>query len=54
MCTSTDLDSWQRLGVTERHQIAAALVERGLRLTPQREAVCEAVFGCPGHICAEH
>jgi len=25
-----------------------------LRLTVQREAVCEAVFNCAGHICAEH
>ncbi|MGE5620004.1 MAG: Fur family transcriptional regulator [Sphingomonadaceae bacterium] len=54
MCTSTGFDQWHGFGLPEREMVAAALAERGLRLTPQREAVCEAVFGCPGHICAEH
>ncbi len=54
MCTSTDAGAWHRLDPTHRRQIVAALQERGLRLTAQREAVCEAIFGCPGHICAEH
>lgn len=54
MCTSTDSGKWRRLDASGRRQIAAALQERGLRLTPQRAAVCEVVFGCPGHICAEH
>lgn len=54
MCTSTEAGSWRRLSPAERAGIEAALRERGLRLTTQREAVCEAVFGCPGHICAEH
>ncbi len=54
MCTSTDAGSWRRLSPRERAQIAHALQERGLRLTTQREAVCETILGCPGHICAEH
>lgn len=54
MCTSTDTGAWHRLDPAERRQIVSALQERGLRLTPQRETVCEAIFGCPGHICAEH
>lgn len=54
MCTSTDTGSWRRLASDERARISGALEGRGLRLTPQREAVSEAIFGCPGHICAEH
>jgi len=27
---------------------------RGMHLTEQREEICEVIFGCPGHICAEH
>jgi len=54
VCTSTDAGSWRRLTPQDRARIEAALQERGLRLTTQREAVCEAVLGCPGHICAEH
>lgn len=54
LCTSTDTGNWRRLPSEERARISLALQERGLRLTPQREAVCEAILGCPGHICAEH
>lgn len=54
MCTSTDAGTWRELCASERREIVAALQSRGLRLTRRREAVCEAVFGCPGHICAEH
>ena len=54
MCTSTDTSGWRRLAPEERKQVVAALQEKGLRLTPQREAVCQAIFSCPGHICAEH
>ena len=54
MCTSTDTGTWRGLRPSERHEIVAALKERGLHLTAQREAVSEAVFGCDGHICAEH
>lgn len=54
MCTSTDTGSWRRLSPQERAQITHALQERGLRLTTQRETVCETILGCPGHICAEH
>jgi Fur family transcriptional regulator, ferric uptake regulator len=54
MCTSTDAGQWRGLGLGERREITTTLRERGLYLTAQREAVCEAVFGCPGHICAEH
>lgn len=54
MCRSTDSGTWRRLEPAELRQLADALRERGLRLTTQRKAVCEAVFGCPGHICAEH
>ena len=54
MCKSTDDGTWRRLDPAERAQLAATLRERGLRLTPQRAALCEAIFGCPGHICAEH
>lgn len=54
MCNSTDSGTWRDLTTSERKQIVATLQEQGLRLTPQRQAVCEAIFGCPGHICAEH
>jgi Fur family transcriptional regulator, ferric uptake regulator len=54
MCTSTDAGQWHRLTAAERREIGETLRERGLYLTAQREAVCEAVFGCPGHICTEH
>ena len=54
LCTSTDTGTHRRLGPGERARIRLALENRGLRLTTQREAVCEAIFGCPGHICAEH
>ncbi|HEX2987729.1 MAG TPA: transcriptional repressor [Chloroflexota bacterium] len=54
MCTSTDPGVGKRLATEARGQIVAALQGRGLRLTTQREAVCEAIFGCSGHICAEH
>jgi Fur family transcriptional regulator, ferric uptake regulator len=54
VCTSTVLDEGAKLSPIDRDVICAALRTRGLRLTTQREAVCEAVFNCPGHICAEH
>lgn len=54
MCTSTDAGPWCKLDPVQRRQVASILQEQGLRLTAQREAVCEAIFGCPGHICAEH
>lgn len=54
MCKSTDSGAWRRLAPSELEQLEDALRERGLRLTTQRRAVCEAIFGCPGHICAEH
>lgn len=54
MCMSTALSGSQKLSVASRQAVTTALRERGLRLTPQREAVCETIFGCPGHICAEH
>ena len=54
MCKSTYSGPWQQLDSAQRQQLADALLERGLQLTLQREAVYEAVLGCPGHICAEH
>ena len=42
------------LGPGDYRLIAESLRDRGLYLTAQRRAVCEAVFGCPGHVCAEH
>lgn len=54
MCKSTDSANWRPLDESEKSQVAALLRERNLHLTAQRQAVCEAVFGCPGHICAEH
>lgn len=39
---------------SEAKQVTERLRERGLHLTAQRRAVSDAVFGCPGHICAEH
>jgi len=54
MCVSTGSEQNHRLDAGTRKTILSALRARDLRLTEQREAVCEAVFGCPGHICAEH
>jgi len=54
MCTSTCSGERRDLDPAERKRIVSVLRERGLRLTPHREAVCEALFNCPGHICAEH
>ncbi|MPZ14556.1 MAG: transcriptional repressor [Chloroflexi bacterium] len=54
MCTSTFAGPWQHLEQGERVHIFAAMHARGLHLTAQREAILEAIFGCPGHICAEH
>ena len=54
MCTSTAQIEGIKLSRLDREVVTAALRTRGLRLTTQREAVCEAVFNCPGHICAEH
>ncbi len=54
MCTSTEVGDERKLHPADRSRIAAAMQNRGLRLTTQRELVCEAIFTCPGHICAEH
>lgn len=54
MCTSTNSGPWRPLEPIERSQLADTLRHRGLHLTAQREAIFEAIFGCPGHICAEH
>ena len=54
MCKSTHNGPWREIESAERQQLADALQERGLQLTLQREAIYEAVLGCPGHICAEH
>lgn len=54
MCISTATTASRGFGKADRQAVSAALRDRGLRLTSQREAVCEAVFGCHGHICAEH
>ena len=54
MCTSTNSGAWRRLGQDERVRLGEALHDRGLHLTEQREQILEVIFGCPGHICAEH
>jgi len=54
VCTSTTLVEGMRLSHADRELVASALRTRALRLTTQREVVCEAIFNCPGHICAEH
>lgn len=54
VCNSSVAAKAERLKSGDRDAIIAALRGRGLRLTVQREAVCETVFNCPGHICAEH
>ncbi len=54
MCNSTAQTGRKMLSHSQRETVTRALRARGLRLTTQREAVCEAVFNCPGHICAEH
>ncbi len=54
MCTSSTLAEGAKLSSADRDLVVTALRTRGLRLTTQREAVCEAVFNCQGHICAEH
>ncbi len=54
MCTSSALAEGKKLSPDDRELVAGALRTRGLRLTTQREAVCEAIFNCQGHICAEH
>ena len=54
MCESTDRGDWRPISPVERQLLAEALRANHLHLTEQREAVCESVFGCPGHICAEH
>ncbi len=53
MCTTTTAIS-EKLSRKDREAIVSALRSRELRLTPRREAVCETIFSCPGHICAEH
>ena len=54
MCISTAVSGLRKLEPRDRQAVIGALRERGLRLTTQREAVCETIFSCPGHICAEH
>jgi len=54
VCISTAGAVSGRLGPHDREAIADSLRDRGLRLTFQREAVCETIFNCVGHICAEH
>lgn len=54
MCASTYSARWRPLTRGERNGVRDALRGRGLHLTTQREAISEAIFGCPGHICAEH
>jgi len=54
MCTSTFDGTWRLLAQSERIRISEALRVRGMHLTEQREEICEVIFGCPGHICAEH
>lgn len=54
MCTSTHSEAWTPLRGSERRLLTGALRAKGLHLTAQRKAICEAIFGCPGHICAEH
>jgi Fur family ferric uptake transcriptional regulator len=54
VCKSTDSGEWRPLEPVELKLLTEAVRARGLHLTAQRRAVCEAVFGCPGHICAEH
>jgi len=54
VCTSTNTGTWRRLNANERRHLSEALRRRGLHLTDQREQILEVIFGCPGHICAEH
>jgi Fur family ferric uptake transcriptional regulator len=54
MCTSTNSGTWRRLDADERLELSDVLHRRGLHLTDQREQILEVIFGCPGHICAEH
>ena len=54
MCATTFSGPWITLEPLQRRRLAEALRSRGLHMTEQREAICEAIFGCPGHICAEH
>ena len=54
VCRSTHAGPWREIDPAERRELAHALQRRGLQLTLQREAIYEAVLGCPGHICAEH
>lgn len=51
---STSAGGREGLAPADRALLMAALQERGLRLTVQRQAVAEAVFNCEGHICADH
>lgn len=54
VCTSTNSGAWRTLEPPERRHLAETLRARGLHLTAQRQAILEVIFGCPGHICAEH
>jgi Fur family transcriptional regulator, ferric uptake regulator len=54
MCSSTNSGAWRRLDQAERSGLVETLRQRGLHLTDQREEILEVIFGCPGHICAEH
>jgi Fur family transcriptional regulator, ferric uptake regulator len=54
MCKSTDIGSWSELTPEQIGELSDLLHTRGLPMTMHRQAVYEAVAGCPGHICAEH
>ncbi len=54
MCKSTDGGCFQVPSEAEQRHFEVSLRERGLDLTTQRRAVFEAIYGCSGHICAEH
>lgn len=53
MFTSTDDGCFQATDDAERSHLEVALRERGLDLTAQRRAVFEAIYTCPGHVCAD-
>lgn len=54
MCKSTDDASSCMPTASEERRFEAVLRRRGLDLTAQRRAVFEAIYSCPGHICADH
>jgi Fur family transcriptional regulator, ferric uptake regulator len=54
MCKSTDSGAWSELSSEQINNLARLMHDHGLQLTMQRQAVYQAIAGCPGHICAEH